>query len=670
MLLAERRRLRLVLRDFAALAAGVSVALSGVVPIPALAIFGLAWLVSLAGRRPLAGRRGWAAFVLLAAAVALFGLAFLGTLDLIIAAVSFALLVVAHRLLSEASVTTDRQVLLASLLLLAGGAALSGEFWFALCALAFGIFACLQLGLTAIEGPVEREQALPVGLVARQLGAGLSWCLVGAVAFFFLFPRMSWNVAARRTPPGVLGGTTGMSDRVSLGGGGSIKSSARVVARVRLEPDPGREQLEQYWEGRNFDAFDGKEWRGSGVPGPERASIFIERRARSQMLVQRFELTAAYGARTLIARESAQMFSDAKLLTPTGPRTVGLIRLPDEEVRFAVDAPAYSYTATSTDAFEGGALASVDPKYLEVPAGLDPRVRELATRLRGDAQSPAQIAARLESQLKRGYAYSLEQGAPTDDPLASFLFVRKAGHCEHFATALAIMLRVSGVPARVTAGFFGGERLTAYYALRAGDAHAWVQAFIPGRGWQRFDATPEEGRGPQSASFVSLAVDAYERLESWWRARVVDYSLNDQVDFVRGLVRPPASVVKDGEQADQAPASSRAKWPWAAAAAALVFVALRAALRRASRRPHQAARFLDRLERALETAAIRRLPGEQVEELARRLSAEAHPVAPQVRRAVRRYLEARFSGAPLPADEQRQLLAPLEKRLQDGARPH
>ena len=81
------------------------------------------------------------------------------------------------------------------------------------------------------------------------------------------------------------------------------------------------------------------------------------------------------------------------------------------------------------------------------------------------------------------------------DPLADFLFTRKQGHCEHFATALAVMLRTQGFAARVVAGFFGGQRIGDHYVVRAGDAHAWTQLFVPGRGWVTYDATPDASRG-------------------------------------------------------------------------------------------------------------------------------------------------------------------------------
>ena len=68
--------------------------------------------------------------------------------------------------------------------------------------------------------------------------------MLGALAFFILFPRLNWNMAGRRAAPG-LGATTGLADTVRLGGAGTLKSNPRVVLRAHLTPDPGVEQLER-----------------------------------------------------------------------------------------------------------------------------------------------------------------------------------------------------------------------------------------------------------------------------------------------------------------------------------------------------------------------------------------------------------------------------------------
>lgn len=660
MILARRRTLRLRLRDLAAASAFAAVALSGSLPVPVLVLFGLALIASLFGLRPFARHPAWSVVLLLLTAFGLFGLAFRGAIDLVIAAVSFATLVTAQRMLAEPGAATDQQVLLASLLLMAGAAALSGDLWYAFCLLAFGVFACLTLGLAVVEGPVEREEDLPLRPVLSQVSVGVAIALAGGVAFFVLFPRLSWNLAARRSGPGLIGGTTGMTDRVRLGGGGGIKTSARIVLRARLDPNPGTERLDRYWVGRRFDVFDGREWRGSGKPGAPRAHVMID--SATGALLQRIELLPAYESQTLVGLEQPVQFGQATALNTSGSRAVGLVRVDDEEVRFAEDANAYTYVAYSR---ADARLLEVDPELLahhtKLPETLDPRVGELAARIVGAETDPEKVASLLERWLRTNLSYTLELGGDVEDPLADFLFVRKAGHCEHFATALAAMLRVRGVPARVVGGFFGGELIEDRYVVRAGDAHAWVEAYSPARGWRIFDATPDDGRSGQPRAFVARLVDAWERLEELWRSKVVDYTLLDQWTFVRGLIRPPASAAPSTD--DEGPREAPTQRPplKAALAAVVVGLAVFLAWQRLTgrRRRHPAADFLTRLERRLIDAGVPYQPGEDIERLPERLRRTHHRLAEPVAKASRRYLEARFGGRPLTADEQKALLRAL-----------
>ena len=157
--------------------------------------------------------------------------------------------------------------------------------------------------------------------------------------------------------------------------------------------------------------------------------------------------------------------------------------------------------------------------YLQVP-GLDPRVRALATEITANVSSPFEKASAMESYLETHYVYTLElPKVMASDPVADFLFVRRQGHCEYFASAMAIMLRSIGIPSRLVNGFSGGEfnDLTSQYILRARDAHSWVEAYIPGQGWTTFDPTAAgdaqlhtpESRFMPSASLELEPTDTY-----------------------------------------------------------------------------------------------------------------------------------------------------------------
>jgi transglutaminase-like putative cysteine protease len=659
MIAPRRARIRLLLRDTAAAAAFASVALSGAVPAWAMLAFAMALAISLVNRRPLSGRTGWSVGVLLVSAVLIFGSVFRGGLDLVVASCTFAFLVTAHRLLSAPTAGTDSQVHLTSLLTITGGAALSGELWFGLCLWVFAVAATLSMGLLVLEGPKPFEGDLPVRPALQRLSFGVTCALLGGVLFFVFFPRLSWNIAGRRATPG-LGGTTGMSDRVRLGGGGDIKTSPRIVLRATITPDPGTAQLDQYWVGRTFDSFDGREWSGRGKARPAAQQVTLER-GSVKMIDQQIELLPGYDSRTLVALQTPVMFSNALTMGTSGSQRTALIRIENEEVHFADAANAYLYHAFSLAPSERRKPQELDDvaRFTHLPP-IDPRVGALAGQVIKGERDPQAAGALLVSYLQREYVYTLELPGEVADPLADFLFERKQGHCEHFATALAVLLRTQGFAARVVAGFFGGERVGDAYVVRAGDAHAWTQVFAPGVGWVTLDATPDSQRGAQPSAVLEWITTAWARLDGLWRSQVVDYTFQDQLDLARSLVRPPRGSASSTEE----PGSASARLPpvaWLAAAAVGlgVFAAARFLSRRRGDRAHPASNFLDQLERALRKAGIAKLEGEAIEELSARLVGSKHPLGPAVEQATRAYLFARFGGAPVAAAQRARLLAAI-----------
>ena len=149
----------------------------------------------------------------------------------------------------------------------------------------------------------------------------------------------------------------------------------------------------------------------------------------------------------------------------------------------------------------------------------------------------------MEKYLKTHYGYTLQLlRTPVKDPLANFLFERRQGHCEYFASAMTVMLRSLGIPARVVNGFRSDEfnDVTGNYVVRAQDAHAWVEAYFPGYGWQTFDPTPAGNTGtPQGWGRVALYVDA---AASFWREWVVSYDSSHQYVLGQGAVSQAREV--------------------------------------------------------------------------------------------------------------------------------
>lgn len=162
---------------------------------------------------------------------------------------------------------------------------------------------------------------------------------------------------------------------------------------------------------------------------------------------------------------------------------------------------------------------------------IDPRIPDLArdwTRTAGDDLARAQL---IERRLRTSFQYSTRLlDRPVPDPMAHFLFTRKEGHCEYFASAMAVMLRTLGIPARLATGFQAGtyNPISGWHMVRGADAHTWVEAWLPEHGWLTFDPTPPDPRGASSAllAHLSLYLDA---AEVFWQEWVLSYDLERQI---------------------------------------------------------------------------------------------------------------------------------------------
>ncbi len=209
------------------------------------------------------------------------------------------------------------------------------------------------------------------------------------------------------------------------------------------------------------------------------------------------------------------------------------IRVPQRTVTNGLHYGVYSfleepYAPLVAPPEEDREAESID--YLQLPS-IDPRIPQLAREMTGEAVSDFERARAIEKGLRSRYGYTLQLlKEPVEDPLANFLFVRQKGHCEYFASAMAVMLRTMRIPSRVAVGFLGGvyNPMTGWQVVRASDAHSWVEAWIPNQGWITFDPTPPDpsaGSGGLSGR-VSLVLDA---VDQFWQDWVMGYNLERQV---------------------------------------------------------------------------------------------------------------------------------------------
>jgi transglutaminase-like putative cysteine protease len=376
--------------------------------------------------------------------------------------------------------------------------------------------------------------------------------LIGAFGIFFILPRMSAGYLSSYAAGNDM--ATGFSDEVQLGRIGQIQQSNAVVMHVQIDGDK-RGAYDLKWRGVSLRRFDGKSWSNP----PEQTPISRQNDGH-YALGQEWEGTRSIARRPIHYRVLMEPIgTNIFFLAPQARSLSGVYRMLSTDGAGSVYNldPAHPISLYEADSDLGvprpadlrAASASyslaIQQKYLALPPRLDVRIQPLARQITGSARNNYDRAALLERHLMTSFGYTLQlpRTAPPD-PLADFLFVRKQGHCEYFASSMAIMLRTLGIPSRVVNGFRTSEfnDLTSNYVIRASSAHSWVEAYFPEYGWVSFDPTPGAPRaGVTGWSRMLLYVDA---MASFWREWVVNYDVNHQRALGEDALQGSRSLVE------------------------------------------------------------------------------------------------------------------------------
>jgi len=359
--------------------------------------------------------------------------------------------------------------------------------------------------------------------------------LAGSFLIFFLLPRVSSRYLSAYTPTSDV--STGFTDRVQLGRIGQIQQSSAVVMHIEIQNDlQGAYDLK--WRGIALSAFDGRVWSNSYEQ--------TQMRPAGDGSYRLAPLVDPRGASVVASRSIRYRV----LMEPLGTNVFFLAERPQSlagnfrQVSMDAGGAVYDLDADPINRYEAESqLAEIDSdelrlaantapegmdQYLKLPP-LDSRIPKLAEEITAQASSNYDKAVALEQYLSTRFGYTLELARSLpQDPLANFLFERKQGHCEYFASSMAVMLRSLRIPSRIVTGFRGGEYndLTGQYVVRASDAHSWVEAYFPGSGWISFDPTPAGSLLTRTGwSRMQLYVDA---AASFWREWIINYDVSHQ----------------------------------------------------------------------------------------------------------------------------------------------
>ena len=431
----------------------------------------------------------------------------------------------------------------------------------AILSINFNFFLCLALfllfAIAALTSGEIRRSMNNATVTARAGVRGFHlrltmlalWIATGILALtagmFFLLPRtadaaLSTLISHRIHMPG-------FSDHVALGDIGELKTSSRPVMHIAIYGNQPMGSAK--WRGDVLTDFDGRVWsrsyRDAGVNAMRvnggQISLGIHAGSQRSYRVEFTDLES----RTLFfagTPETVEGLPDGTLIdTETG--CFRLRRPPQAGFRYdafsVLEQPPETAPALSPPPVLG--LSRRD-MYTQLPAGIDPRIAPLAKSITTGAVTDLARARAVEQHLRQDYGYTLElPQKEVEDPLADFLFVRRKGYCEYFASAMTVMLRTLRIPSRLVTGFQTGvyNPISDLWLVRASDAHSWVEAWVPGYGWATFDPTPPDS-SPHPFTLLSKAGLYLDAAETFWQQWVVGYDPNHQgtlADRVQQTVR-------------------------------------------------------------------------------------------------------------------------------------
>ena len=296
------------------------------------------------------------------------------------------------------------------------------------------------------------------------------------IILFMFFPRLDGPLWGFDQQTGLA--VTGVSGTISPGSISQLSQSSATAFRVKFDnPDEIPAPQLRYWRGPVINETDGIEWKAKEKPlaaeiryqsAGKPVSYQITTEASNQHWVFALDLPATIPEETFVTKDYAVRAKE-KIHKRT---TYNFTSYPE-------------YLANSTTPRQLKAS-------LTLPDNVTSRMRTFVDDLRADSDSNEEFVQSVMNHFNsENFIYTLSPPPLTENPADEFLFETRKGFCEHYATSFVLLMRIAGIPARVVAGYQGGEWNTAgnHLIVRQSDAHAWSEIWLDDKGWVRVDPT-------------------------------------------------------------------------------------------------------------------------------------------------------------------------------------
>ncbi len=338
--------------------------------------------------------------------------------------------------------------------------------------------------------------------------------------FFMILPRTQYplwnflNVAGSRV--------AGFSEKVQPGAAASVAAVKNAAFRVQCDR---LKKEELYWRSAVLNTPTANAWVREEPPAFETGRI------AGAPLVHQTIYPEPTRSGYLPALNTPLRFSGIRG-SLTGDLVLKNAAAPGRRIRYEVESLPGAEIATPKE---------IDRHfYLRLPPSLSPRLRSLAAGVAAKGKNGEEKIALLKEYFRNAKLGYANTGLPVSaDPLDEFLFVKKRGNCEFFASSFALLLRLAGVPARLVGGYFGGEynEVGGYYLVTEDMAHVWVEVWLPGKGWVMLDPSTlttdfrsaAENRETGLSSRLRMYLDSFNY---YWNMTVINYDLERQFQLM------------------------------------------------------------------------------------------------------------------------------------------